>query len=174
MKETLIDLKERRSCRKYEQRQVADDALEAVLEAGTYAPTGHGTQSPVMVVVQDPQMMARLSAVNGAIMDAKRDPFYGAPTAVIVFADTAEKTGRQDACLVMGNLMNAAQAVGLGSCWINRAKEMFRMPELADLRAKWGLADSMEGMGICVLGYEAQGGCVRPAKTRKPSYIVRD
>ncbi len=173
MQETLIDLKERRSCRKYEARQVEEAQLAAVLEAGTYAPTGHGTQSPVMVVVQNPELMARLSKINGEIMGTDRDPFYGAPTAVIVFADTAHKTARQDACMVMGNLMNAAHAVGLGSCWINRAKEMFELPELADLRRKWGLQDTLEGMGICILGYAAERG-IRPAAPRKEGYIIRD
>ena len=173
MKETLIDLKERRSCRRYEARQVERETLEAVLEAGTYAPTGHGTQSPVMVVVQDPTTLARLSRLNGEIMDTKRDPFYGAPTAVIVFADTAYKTAIQDACMVMGNLVNAAHAVGLGSCWINRAKEMFERPELRDLRAKWNLAPTLEGLGICILGYAAEGGTI-PPKPRKEGYIIRD
>ena len=173
MKETLIDLKERRSCRRYETRQVERETLEAVLEAGTYAPTGHGTQSPVMVVVQDPQLMARLSKINGEIMGTGRDPFYGAPTAVIVFADTEYKTARQDACMVMGNLVNAAHAAGLGSCWINRAREMFEREDLADLRGKWGLKDTLEDMGICILGYAAERGC-RPAAPRKEGYIIYD
>ena len=173
MQETLIDLKERRSCRKYETRQVEEDQLAAVLEAGTYAPTGHGTQSPVMVVVQNPELMARLSKINGEIMGTDRDPFYGAPTAVIVFADTEYKTAVQDACMVMGNLVNAAHAVGLGSCWINRAKEMFERPDLADLRQKWGLKDSLQGLGICILGYPAERG-IRPAAPRKEQYIIRD
>lgn len=173
MKETLIDLKNRRSCRKYEAQQITEDELNTVLEIGTYAPTGHGTQSPVMVVVQDKAVRDRLSVINGAIMGAKIDPFYGAPTAVIVFADTSAPTGRQDACLVLGNLMNAAHAVGLGSCWINRAREMFEMPELADLRDKWGLKPEMEGMGICILGYVAPDAKM-PCKARKEGYIIRD
>lgn len=173
MKETLIDLKNRRSCRKYEPQQISEEELNAVLEIGTYAPTGHGTQSPVMVVVQDKAVRDRLSVINGEIMGVKIDPFYGAPTAVIVFADTSAPTGHQDACLVLGNLMNAAHAVGLGSCWINRAREMFEMPELADLRAKWGLKPEMEGMGICILGYIPEVVKI-PCKPRKEGYIIRD
>lgn len=172
MNPTLRDLKTRRSCRKYTEQQITEAELAAVLEAGTFAPTGHGTQSPVMVVVQDKALRDRLSVINGAIMGAKNDPFYGAPTAVIVFADTSAPTGRQDACLVLGNLMNAAHAIGLGSCWINRAKEMFEMPELADLRAAWGLKPEMEGMGICILGYKPEG-LVIPCKARKEGYVIR-
>lgn len=173
MKDTLADLKSRRSCRQYLPQQISAAELDAVLEIGTYAPTGHGAQSPVMVAVQAPEMMKRLSEVNGRIMDAKKDPFYGAPTAIIVFADTSVPTGHQDACMVMANLMHAAHALGLGSCWINRAKQMFELPEMVDLRAKWGLKPEMEGMGICILGYIPEG-TVFPTKPRKDGYIVKD
>lgn len=172
MKETLIDLKTRRSCRKYTGQQVADDALNAVLEAATYAPTGHGQQSPVMVVVQEPTMVARLSELNARIMNTTRDPFYGAPTAVVVFEDTSNPTGHEDACMVMANLLNAAHATGLGSCWINRGKQMFELPEGAEIKAAWGLGENMSGLAICILGYEAEGGTVAP-KPRKQGYIIR-
>ncbi len=174
MKETLIDLKTRRSCRKYTSERIKPEELDAILEAGTYAPTGHGTQSPIMVVVQDPAAVSKLSAINARIMNAKHDPFYGAGTLVIVFADTQAHTGLQDAALVMGNLMNAAHAIGIGSCWINRAKEMFESEELQELRLKWNLPAQYEGMGICALGYAAPGGVTTPPKPRKVGYIVRD
>ena len=172
MKETLIDLKERRSCRKYTTEQVAEEALNAVLEAATYAPTGHGQQSPVMVVVQEPGMVARLSKLNAQIMNTTRDPFYGAPTAVVVFEDTSNSTGHEDACMVMANLLNAAHAVGLGSCWINRGRQMFELPEGAGIKRSWGLGEHMAGLAICILGYAAEGGILDP-KPRKEGYIIR-
>lgn len=172
MKETLIDLKERRSCRKYTTEQVAEEALNAVLEAATYAPTGHGQQSPVMVVVQEPGMVARLSKLNAQIMNTTRDPFYGAPTAVVVFEDTSNCTGHEDACMVMANLLNAAHAVGLGSCWINRGRQMFELPEGAGIKASWGLGEHMAGLAVCILGYPAEGGILE-AKPRKDGYIIR-
>ena len=172
MKETLQDIKARRSCRKYTAEQVAADVLDKVLEAGTYAPTGHGQQSPVMVVVQDPQLLSRLSKLNAQVMGTNRDPFYGAPTAVVVFEDTSCPTGHEDACLVMGNLMNAAHAVGLGSCWINRGRQMFELPGGEEIKTAWGLADNMAGLAVCILGYEADGGTVA-AKPRKEGYIIR-
>ncbi|MGN0869487.1 MAG: nitroreductase family protein [Akkermansia sp.] len=173
MNATLETLKSRRSCRHYRPEPITEAELDAVLEVGTYAPTGHGSQSPVMVAVRSPELLKRLSAVNAAIMGTDRDPFYGAPTAIIVFADTSAPTGHQDACMVMANLMHAAHALGLGSCWINRAKQMFALPELADLRAKWGLKPEMEGMGICILGYIPEG-TVLPCKARKEGYIIKD
>lgn len=172
MKETLTDLKTRRSCRKYTAEQVSEDALEAVLEAATYAPTGHGQQSPVMVVVQDRATVARLSALNAQVMGTNRDPFYGAPTAVVVFEDTSNSTGHEDACMVMANLLNAAHAVGLGSCWINRGKQMFELPEGAEIKATWGLGDNMAGLAVCILGYPEDGGILSP-KPRKEGYIIR-
>lgn len=172
MQETLIDLKTRRSCRKYTEQQVADDLLEAVLEAATYAPTGHGQQSPVMVVVQDAALLSKLSALNAQVMGTNRDPFYGAPTAVVVFEDTSNSTGHEDACMVMANLLNAAHAVGLGSCWINRGRQMFELPGGPEIKAAWGLGDHMAGLAICILGYEAEGGTVAP-KPRKNDYIIR-
>lgn len=171
MQETLTDLKTRRSCRKYTEQQVAPEHLAAVLEAGTYAPTGHGQQSPQMVVVQEPGLLARLSELNARIMGTSRDPFYGAPTAICVFQDTTTTTGHEDACLVMGNLMNAAHAVGLGSCWINRGRQMFELPEGAEIKASWGIADNMAGLAVCILGYPAEGGILEP-KPRKADYII--
>ena len=172
MQETLIDLKTRRSCRKYKAEQIKKEELEAVLEAGTYAPTGHGSQSPVMVVVQDATLLAKLSALNAQVMGTNRDPFYGAPTAVVVFEDTNCGTGHEDACMVMANLLNAAHAVGLGSCWINRGRQMFELPGGPEIKASWGLGENMAGLAICILGYEAEGGTVQP-KARKENYIIR-
>ena len=172
MKETLIDLKTRRSCRKYTTQQVPEDLLSEVLEAATYAPTGHGQQSPLMVVVQEPGLLARLSELNARIMNTTRDPFYGAPTAVVVFEDTSVTTGHEDACMIMANLLNAAHAVGLGSCWINRGRQMFELPEGAEIKAAWGLPENMAGLAICILGFEAEGGTVAP-KPRKEGYILR-
>ena len=173
MKETLVDIKTRRSCRKYLPQQIKDAELDTVLEAATWAPTGHGTQSPRMVVVQDAALVKELSALNAQVMGAKHDPFYGAPTAVIVFADATCHTGRADAANVMSTLLLAAHAVGLGSCWINRAYEMFDLPEGFELQKKWGLADNYEGFAIAILGYRAEGGTVATPKPRKADYIIR-
>lgn len=172
MKETLLDLKSRRSCRKYTAEQVAEAQLNEVLEAATYAPTGHGQQSPQMVVVQNADMLARLSSLNAQVMGTTRDPFYGAPTAVVVFEDKNCGTGHEDACMVMATLLNAAHAVGLGSCWINRGRQMFELPGGDEIKRAWGLGDNMVGLAVCILGYEAEGGTVA-AKPRKADYIIR-
>lgn len=172
MKETLRDLKERRSCRAYLPEQIREEALAAILEAGTYAPTGMGRQSPVIVAVQDPETRNALSRMNAAVMGRDGDPFYGAPTVVVVLADPEIGTYLYDGVLVMGNLMNAAQAVGVDSCYIFRAKEVFETAEGKALLRKWGIPGRYVGIGNCILGYGAPGG-KKEAAPRKENYIVR-
>lgn len=172
MKETLTDLKERRSCRKYLDRQVEEEALQLILEAGTYAPTGRNRQSPVIVAVQDPDTIKKLSLLNGNPAGMTGDPFYGAPTVLIVLADSTVSTHVHDGALVMGNLMNAAHAVGVDSCYIFRAKEMFETEEGKNYLKAWGIPEHYVGIGNCILGYRAEGG-VREASPRKEGYIIR-
>ncbi len=167
MNEVLNVLKSRRSCRGFDGRPVADEQLGAILEAGKYAPTGMGRQSPVMVVVRDEATVALLSKLNADVMGNDIDPFYGAATVVVVLADRSVPTYLYDGALVMGNLMNAAEAVGVQSCWIHRAKEVFAGSAGKDLLKKWGIEGDYEGIGHCVLGY----GEKVPAKPRKENYV---
>ena len=170
--QVLEALKNRRSIRKYKAEQIKDAELEAVLEAGEYAPTGMGTQSPLMVVVQDKDTISRLSRMNAAFTaNPGGDPFYGAPTVVMVLADSTDSNGFADGCLVLGNLLNAAYSVGLGSCWINRTREMLDTAEGRELLRGWGIDDKYIGVGSCILGY---ADCPHPAaKPRKEGYVIR-
>ena len=170
MTSTLEDLKTRRSCRSYEPRQIAEEELRQVLEAGTYAPTGMGEQSPVIVAVQDPDTIEQLRRMNAAIMGApEADPFYGAPTVLIVLASRSRPTYLYDGSCVMDNLLNAAHAVGLGSCWIHRAREEFDSDEGRALLKEWGIEGDYEGIGHCALGYRADA-LPAPAP-RKDNYV---
>ena len=143
----------RRSVRKYQPQQVSDADLDAVLKAGLYAPTAKNNQKPVMVAVRDKETRDLLSKANAAIMGVETDPFYGAPCVIVVLADPAFPTWIDDGSLVMGNLLNAAHAIGLGSCWINRAREIFDMEEGKALLKKWGIPETYRGVGNCILGY---------------------
>lgn len=172
MNETLKVLKERRSVRKYKAKQIRDEELNAILEAGTWAPSGMGLQSAVMVVVQDPATIAKLSKANAEIQGKPgTDPFYGAPTVVVVLADSSSRNWLQDGSLVMGNLMTAAASLHIGSCWINRAMEYFDTAEGKDLLKQWGLPETYRGVGNCVLGY-VDGDLPAP-KPRKDGWIIR-
>ena len=167
--DTITVLKSRRSCRNFDGRPIAEEELNIILEAGTYAPTGMGRQSPIMVAVQDKETVAKLSKMNAAIMGTDTDPFYGAATVIVVLADKTMPTYIYDGALVMGNLMNAAEAIGVQSCWIHRAKEEFESEEGKALLKKWGIDGDYEGIGHCVLGYGEKA----PAKPRKDKYIYR-
>lgn len=159
----------RRSIRKYKTAQISDEELNLVLEIGTWAPTAMNKQSPKIVAVQDKGDIALMSSLNAKIWGTETDPFYGAPTVVVVFADGENKNGVQDASLVLGNLMNGAYAAGLGSCWINRAKETFETPEGKALMKKWGVDDKYVGVGSCILGYAAEEPAPKP---RKEDYCI--
>ena len=161
----------RRSIRSYQPKQVEKELLEQVLQAGTYAPTGGGRQTPVIVAVQDEKTVQQLSRMNAAVMGAKSDPFYGAPTVLVVLAERSRGTYLLDGASVITTLLNAAHAVGLGSCWIHRAKEEFESEEGKGLLQQWGIEGDFEGVGHVILGYPA-GDAPEPAP-RKANYIVR-
>ena len=152
----------RRSIRRYQPEQVPDDLLDAVLQAGLYAPTARNNQKPVMVAVRDKQTRDTLSTMNAAVMGADADPFYGAPCVIAVLADPDMPTWVEDGSLVLGNLLNAAHALNLGSCWINRAREMFDTPEGKALLKQWGVPEKYRGIGCCILGYAAEEPASKP------------
>lgn len=170
--DALQVLLKRRSVRSYRNEQIKPEQLDAILEAGTYAPTGMGKQSPTMVVIQDPELIRKLSRMNAAVMGADGDPFYGAPTVIIVFGNPGvSRTWFEDGCLVMGNLMNAAFAVGVDSCWIHRAKEVFMTDEGKAMMLEWGIPSDCVGIGNCILGYAATP--VSEPRPRKANYVIR-
>ena len=155
-------LKSRRSIRRYKPEQVSEDLLDAVLEAGLYAASGMNTQNTVMVAVRDKETRDQLSRMNAAVMGVDSDPFYGAPCVVVVLVDPERYTWVEDGSLVMGNLMQAAHAVGLGSCWIHRAREVFDSEEGKALLRSWGLPEALRGVGNCILGYPDESPAPRP------------
>lgn len=168
MNNTVSDIMNRRSIRKYKPEQISREELDTVLQAGICAPTGMNRQSPLVIAVQNKEVRDRLSRMNAAVLGTDSDPFYGAPTVVVVLADANSPHAVQDGSLVMGNLMNAANAIGLGSCWINRAKEMFATEEGKQLLAQWGVEGDVIGVGNCILGYPDENPAMKP---RKPDYI---
>lgn len=137
--ETIEALIHRRSCRNYSDRPVEAEKLARIIEAGQYAPSGMGRQPVTFVAVTDPATVERLSQLNAQVMGSNSDPFYGAKTVVVVLVDRSVPTHLEDGSLAMGNLLNAAYALGVDSCWIHRAHEVFDSPEGLELLASWGL-----------------------------------
>ena len=161
-------IRTRRSCRSYKPEQVTDEQLNAVLEAGTYAPTSRGLQSPFIVAVQKKELLERLAQMNAEVMDVTFNPYYDAPTYILVFVPADAPNGVQDASLVMENMMLAAHAQGLGSCWIHREREIFATEEGKKMMQEWGLPGGLIGIAALALGYP--NGNPSPAKPRKEGY----
>ena len=139
MNDTIKTLIERRSCKKFKSEQIKDEELNLILQAGMNAPTGKGMQSPIILVLQDKKNIDKLRKLNAKILGADVDPFYNAPTVLVVMADKNMFTHVEDASLVLGNMMNAAFSLGVGSCWIHRAKEEFQTEEGKALLKEWNI-----------------------------------
>lgn len=169
MSEVINNMKTRRSIRKYKPDMIPEDVLNRIIEAGTYAATGMGKQSPIIIAVTNKEIRDKFSKMNAEIMGVDSDPFYGAPVVLIVLADKARPTYVYDGSLVMGNLMLAAHAEGIGSCWIHRAKEEFESAEGKAFLKSLGIEGDYEGIGQCVLGYT--DGEEPKAMPRKENYV---
>ena len=153
MNQTTQVLKTRRSCKKYKSQHVPRHLIDEIVACGLNAPTGRNLQAPIFVVVTNDSVVAKLSKLNADVMGAKGDPFYGAKDVIVVLASKVAHTYVYDGSVAMTNLMNSAYSLGVGSCWIHRAKEVFYSPEGKQLLAEWGITDDVEGVGFCVLGY---------------------
>lgn len=171
MNETISCLLNRRSVRAYRPEQIKPAELETILQAGLYAPSAMNRQSAVMLVIQDRETISTLSRLNAEVMGRDTDPFYGAPTVIVVLADKNAPNHVQDASLVMGSLMNAAFSLGVDSCWINRAREVFEMPEARALLREKGISDDYVGVGNCILGYRS--GELPEASPRREGRIIK-
>ena len=175
---TIKDIISRRSVKKYQSKAVEKDLLEEIVKAGTYAPTGRNSQSPIIIAVTQKEMRDRLSRMNLEIIQGRglvtssghSDPFYGAPVVLVVLAKKDVATRVYDGSLVMANMMLAAHSLGLGSCWIHRAKEMFETEEGKQILRDMGVTEEYEGIGNCIVGYAAENAC-KPQVERKADYV---
>lgn len=168
--EVFKNMETRRSIRKYKPDMVPKEIIEKITEAGTYAATGMGKQSPIILAVTNKELRDRLSKMNAAVMGSNGDPFYGAPVVLVVLANKDCGTYVYDGSLVMANLMLAAHELGIASCWIHRAKEEFESPEGKKILEELGITGNYEGIGHCILGY---ADCEEPkAAPRKEGYVI--
>ncbi len=171
MNETMKTLLNRRSIRKYKPEQITAEELNTVLEAGKYAPSGANQQSALFIVVQKKSVLEKISKMNAAVMGKTDiDPYYGAPTVILVLADKSKVAPVEDASLALGNMYNAAYSLGLGSCWVHRTGQMFDSEEGKALLKEWGVEGDYIGVGSCILGYPD---CEQPqAAPRKDNFVV--
>lgn len=149
-------LSTRRSTKAYLDEQVPNNLLDKILMAGLNAPTGRNNQKVITIAIRNKADRDRLSKMNAAILGIDSDPFYGAPCVIAVLSDPERSTWVEDGSLVLGNLLHAAHALGLGSCWVHRAREVFDSEEGKALLKKWGFPTHLRGVGFCLLGYPAK------------------
>ncbi len=161
----------RRSCRSYRPETPLREVLEQIVKAGLYAPSGKGLQSAVIVAITDRKLRDRLMEMNRRIGGWAEgfDPFFGAPAVLLVLADKSSYNHVYDGALAMGNMMLAAHALGLGSCWINRARQEFDSAEGKAILKELGIEGDYEGIGHCIVGYP--DGPLPAAKPRKDGRV---
>lgn len=164
MNEMIHTLQTRCSVKSYTKKQIPDQVLDTILQTGLYAPSGLNNQQVYAVAVRDPETRDLLAQLNTQIRGASEDTFYGAPCVIVVLANPENNTWVEDGSLVMGNLLNAAHALGVDSCWIHRARETFDLPEGKALLRKWGLPETLRGVGNCILGYADKMPAPKPRK----------
>ena len=169
MSEIVKKILTRRSTKKYKPDMVPKEIIDQILKAGTYAASGAGKQSPIILAVTNKELRDKLSKINAEIMGVNSDPFYGAPVVLVVLADKNVATHVYDGSLVMGNMMLAAHDNGIGSCWVHRARETFEREEGKEILKSLGISGEYEGIGNCILGYPDEP--EKQAAPRKNSYI---
>lgn len=169
MNETIKTLTERRSIRKYSDRPIKKEDLELILKAGVYAPTGRNTRDTLFLAVTQKELISKLSKMNAAVLGSDNDPFYGASAVIVVFADRTRTTTVEDGSCAMANLMNAAFSLGIDSCWIHRAREVFESEEGRELARSLGIPDEYIGIGNCILGYRD---CELPTPVERTQPII--
>ncbi len=174
MNDVIEAMLNRRSVRKYKADVPPKEMIDEIIKAGLYAASGMGRQSAIIAAVTDKELRDRLSDMNRNIggWDIGFDPFYGAPAVLIVLADKSCPTGVYDGSLVMGNMMLAAYSLGIGSCWIHRAKEEFESEAGKKILRELGIEGEYEGIGHCILGYP--DGAPRDAAARKENRVYSD
>lgn len=170
MNETMNTLLNRYSSRSFRPEHIATEQLEQILQAGLKAPTGRNAQTPRFLVVTNDALVKKLSEMNAAVMGAKMDPFYGAKDVIAVLVKK-EYCWAYDGSIAMGNMLNAAFSLGIGSCWIHRAKEVFESEEGKAILKEAGFEEELEGVGFCILGYSDEAPAVKAVNEGRVRYV---
>ena len=161
----------RRSIRSYKKEPVSEKDLNKILEAGTYAPTGGGRQSPTVVAVTSPKYREKITELNEKVRKTSNDPYYGAPVVVLVLADGNASNFVEDGSCVLMNMMLAAHSLGLGTVWVAKEREIFDSEEGKELLEEWNLPTTLRGVGALALGYANEE--PKKAAPRKKDYILK-
>jgi nitroreductase len=189
MNDLIRAMMDRRSIRKFQERQLDEETLAEILSAGSWAPNAGGRQSPLFVVCQNAAIneeLGRLSVeINGRLnrpapkpgeslpqaSPASASAFYGAPTVVTIFAPKNWHNFTIDCGVAAQNMVLAAHSLGVGSCIIARALELFETETGKNYMRKWNIGEDYEGKIHVILGY--RDGEQPEAKPRKEGRVIR-
>ena len=163
--ELLELIKQRHSCRNYSDKKVEEEKIDQVIQAGIDAPTGMNKQETIFLAITDEKVIADLSRLNASIMGRQGDPFYGAKTVIVVLAKKQARTYVYDGAIASAYMLLEAEALGLGACWIHRAKESFSTLEGKAILKRAGITEEVEGISNIILGYEAENDAKPHLKT---------
>lgn len=170
--QVLDSIETRRSVRKYKAEMPSLEDIKKVIKAGLEAPSGMNEQSAVIVAITNKDIRDKLSKLNARIMGMEGvDPFYGAPVVLVVLANKKYPTAIYDGSVAIENMLLASHSLGLGSCWIHRAKEEFETEEGKEILKKLGLNGEFEGVGHCILGYADENPVAHAIKESRVFYI---
>lgn len=184
----------RRSIRRYEFRQIEEGALQQILQAGLYAPSAGGRQGVIFAVCQEQEVNERLGKIKRAnshprmaagnsyvsreqpsIADDPRltNAFYDAPTVITMFAPKNFLFSAEDCALAAENMMLAADALGIGSCYIGQGWVAFADPYGQEILKQWEIPSDHYAVMQLLLGYPREGDKHPTAKPRKAGRIIR-
>ncbi|MCD8200502.1 MAG: nitroreductase family protein [Clostridia bacterium] len=169
--DVIETLKSRRSIRAFTDQPLTDEQVKTIAEVGTYAASGMGKQPAKILAITNKELIAQLSKINAGVMGMNLDPFHNAPAVFVVLSDKSLPTYLYDGTLVMANMMHAANALGLGSCWVHRAKETYESAEGKEILKKYGIEGNYEGIGNLIVGYPAEEKEAAPRKADFVTYI---
>lgn len=171
MNDVLENIKTRRSIRKFKDIPVEKEILDKIIEAGTYAPSGKNKQSAIIIAITNKEVLEELAKINAEVINLNKKTMYDAPAVLVVLANKDISTYVHDGCAVIENMLLAAHSLGIGSCWVHRAKEEFETEYGKDLLKSLGIEGNYEGIGHCLLGYPEEDGCLFPRKDNYVYYI---
>lgn len=159
-------IKNRTSTRSYLPKRVPIKKLEAVLEAGKYAPSGMNRQICSILAIRKPSLVNKLHELAKEV--ANRDCYYSAPVIILVYGPREDKFTKVDAACILENMFIAAESLGLGTCWINQSDELLNSPQGLKIRNKLGLTENDYIVGSCILGYKDKE---TPVKSRREDLV---
>lgn len=171
MNEVLENIKTRRSIRKFKSTPIEKEVLDKIIEAGTYAPSGKNRQSAIIIAITNKEALDKIAQINAEVINFNRKTMYDAPVVLVVLGNKDIPTYVHDGCAVLENMLLAAHSLGVGSCWVHRAKEEFETEYGKELLKSLGIEGNYEGIGHCLLGYPEEEGHLLPRKANYVYYI---